>query len=92
MSNSNGLVNATNNISGCNFSSMTASEIYELMSACVDKMRQISTVKDISVMLPDVVYNKLATFRFRKSKVKKGCGKYRFVLIGPPRITLRASK
>lgn len=88
----NGLINAGGNKPECNFSNMSAGEVYELMAACVDKMCKITTVKDISVLCPDDVYNKLSKFRFRCQKVKKGCGKYRFVLIGPPRITLRKSK
>ncbi len=88
----NGLINAGTSKTEYNFSNMTAGEVYELMAACVDKMRKITTVKDISVLCPDDVYNKLSKFRFRCQKVKKGCGKYRFVLIGPPRISLRKQR
>lgn len=84
----NGLIN--DNVSK-NLSSMSTAEIVKFMTETLREMNGDKNSQLMLFMRPST-YNKLSKCRFRKCRVKKGCGNYRHVLIGPPRLTLKVQK
>lgn len=84
----NGLINAGG---GKELSSMSTDEIVKFMTDTLREM-SVNNTAPLTLFISPCAYNSLAKYRFRKCRVKKGCGSYRYVLIGPPRLTLRVSK
>ncbi len=84
----NGLIN---DAESKNLSLMNTAEIVKFMT---ETLREMSSDKNSQLMLfmRPSTYNKLSKYRFRKCRVKKGYGNYRYVLIGPPRLTLKVQK
>lgn len=74
------------------FSTASADEVHAAMRECIEKLNGNTHALDVTVVVPSSIYNKNFRYRFRRCRVKKGCGQYRHVVIGPARLSLRRSK
>lgn len=91
MSELTGLVNA-DEARRVDFNTASADEIHAAMRECIENLRRNTHAKDVTVVMPASIYTKSFRYRFRICRVKKGCGQYRHVLIGPARLKLRSSR
>lgn len=83
-----GLVNGGHSV---DWSSMSTKDIIDQMyKAVVEVAGAID--KGFALLLTEKAYHEMRRYRYRKCRVKKGCGQYRYVAIGPAHLSLRRSK
>lgn len=86
-----GLINAAE-AKSIDFNTASADEIHATMRECIDNLIRNTHAHDVTVVMPSIIYTKTFRYRFRRCRVKKVCGQYRHVVIGPARLSLRRSK
>lgn len=91
MSELTGLVNATE-AKSIDFNTASAHEIHAAICKCIDNLIRNTHAHDVTAFMSSSIYTKTLRYRFRRCRVKKGCGQYRHVVIGPARRSLRRSK
>lgn len=91
MSELTGIINAAE-AKSIDFNTASADEIHTAMRECIENLMRNTHTQDVTVVMPASIYTKSFRYRFRCCRVKKGCGQYRHVVIGPARLTLRRSR
>ena len=83
-----GLINSGN---GVDWSSMSTKDIIDQMSKAVIKVAG-AIDKGFTFLLTEKAYHEMRRYRYRKCRVKKGCGKFRYVAIGGDNISFRRQR
>lgn len=83
-----GLINSGH---GVDWSSMSTKDIIDQMSKAVIEVAG-AIDKGFTFLLTEKAYHEIRRYRYRKCRVKKGYGQYRYVAIGPSHLSLRRSK
>ncbi|UVX30612.1 hypothetical protein S13b_00035 [Klebsiella phage VLCpiS13b] len=81
-------------INGCNsvdWSSMSTKDIIDQMSKAVVEVAG-AIDKGFTFLLTEKAYHEIRRYRYRKCRVKKGCGKFRYVAIGRSNISFRRQR